>query len=70
MVSFFVNTMEKENGKTLDPEYKAFLCKFYTEALAGVLVDWIKHRETRNRTQVIEYVTKTIKDSLRGILQG
>lgn len=70
LIFLLVDTVEKEMGKQLDPDYKAFLCKFYTEALAGVLIDWIKHRETRNRKQVIEYVTKTLQDSLRGIMQG
>lgn len=35
-----------------------------------MLVDWIKHRETGNRAQVIEYLSKTIKNSLYGIMQG
>ena len=70
VVSSLVDTVEKEAGKQLDAEYKRFLCKFYTEALVGMLVDWIKHRETRNRVQVIEYLSKTIKNSLYGIMQG
>lgn len=70
MVSTIIDTAEKESGKHLDHEYKKFLCNFYTEALAGILIDWIKNREIRNRTQVIDYISKTLKASLQGIVQN
>ncbi|MGN0329429.1 MAG: TetR/AcrR family transcriptional regulator C-terminal domain-containing protein [Lachnospira sp.] len=68
LVSSIIDGAEKEMGQTLDKEYKKFICFFYTEALAGVLVDWIKNRKERNRQEVIEYLVRTMKDSLKGIL--
>ena len=69
LVSSIVDSAETLEGKRLEPEYKTFLCHFYTEALAGMLIDWIKHREVRDRERVIEYITTTLIGSLKGILQ-
>lgn len=68
LVSSIIDAAEKEVGKTLNSEYKTFLCFFYTEALAGILIDWIKNRKERDRKLVTEYLVKTMKESLLGIL--
>lgn len=70
LVTAIVNIAEKQTGKQLDEEYKNFLCNFYTEALVGVLIDWIKNREARNRRQVVNYVSITLKTSLMGIIRA
>ena len=69
LVSTIINNAETESGKRLASEYKAFLCSFYAEALAGILIDWIKNRNQQNRAQIIEYISKTLKTSLSGIMQ-
>lgn len=70
LIASIVDSAEKRSGKCLAPEYKAFLCTFYTEALAGILIDWIKNRENRNRAQIINYLSRTLKESLIGILNN
>ena len=47
-----ISSAEKETGKELDEDYRNFLCSFYTEAIAGILIDWIKDRKERNRQQM------------------
>lgn len=69
IVSAIIDSAEKEKNKTLSDEYKSSLCFFYTEALAGMLIDWIKNRKERNRQQVAKYLVKTMKTSLYGILE-
>lgn len=68
MVFCIMHIAENETGKVLDGEYKNFLCNFYTEALVGILVEWIKKHETDKRMQVIEYISVTIKSSLIAIV--
>lgn len=68
LVASIIDNAEKEVGKSLDDDYKNFLCSFYTEALAGILIDWIKNRKEQNRQQVMEFLVKTMKGSLMGIL--
>ena len=70
LVYSIIDSAEKDLGKTLNGEYKEFLCSFYTEALAGTLINWIKNRRERNRQQVIDYLVTTMKESLIGILNG
>lgn len=69
LVVSLVDSAERELGKTLDSGYKIFLCSFYTEALAGILIDWIKNRKERNRQQIMEYLVRTMRESLLGILE-
>lgn len=68
LVTSIIDSAEQETGKFLDAEYKSFLCSFYTEALAGILIDWIRNHEERNRAQITEYLVQTMKYSLLGIL--
>lgn len=63
-----IDCAEKEVGGKLDDEYKKFLSYFYTEALVGMLIEWIKNRDERNKKQVTDYLVRTIKDSLTGIM--
>lgn len=70
IVSAVIDTAEKNAGTNLDKEYKSFLCNFYTEALAGILIDSIRNRDSRNQTQVIDYLSTALKDSLTGILHS
>lgn len=70
LTASIIDSAEKEVGKKLSSDYKSFLCNFYTEALAGILIDWIKNRKEQNRQQLIEYLVHTIKASLRGVLES
>lgn len=63
-----IDRAEKDAGKTLEADYKEFLCFFYTEALTGILTDWIKNRKEKDRQQVMQYLVKTLRESLLGIL--
>ncbi len=70
LVYCLIENAENETNTHIDDEYKTFLCNFYTEALAGILIDWIKNRRERNRKQVIDYLSVTLKASLFGILES
>lgn len=68
LVSSVIDKSEDMVGLYLNPEYKIFISNFYTEALSGMLIDWIKERETRDRNKVVTYISNTFKASLAGIL--
>lgn len=65
-----IDSAQKETGCSLNDDYKEFLCNFYTEALAGILIDWIKTRDKRNKEKITKYIENTIKNSLLGILNS
>ena len=64
LVANLISSAEEKMGKYLDGDYKRFLGKFYTEALSGMMMDWIKDREEWNREKVIKYISDTIRCSL------
>ncbi|MDD6050431.1 MAG: TetR/AcrR family transcriptional regulator C-terminal domain-containing protein [Clostridiales bacterium] len=68
LIASLIDSAEREAGRCLDAEYKQFLGCFYTEALAGMLLDWMKNYKDRNRQQVIDYLVHTMKASMTGIL--
>lgn len=63
-----IDGAEREAGKHFDTDYKKFLSIFYMEALVGILIDWIKNRENRDRETVTVYITNTIRKSLLAIV--
>ncbi len=69
LASTLITSAEKKLGKSLEEDYKNFMCKFYTEALSGMLMDWIKNRETVDKAKVINYISSTIRNSLISIIE-
>jgi len=57
---------EKMNLKT-DPEFKMYAAKFYTEAIAGMLLDWVKEKDKSDREQIVRYLTKIIETALQSM---
>lgn len=68
IIGSIIESAETKAGVTLDADYKEFLSYFYIDAITGMLIDWMKDRYKRDRSTVIQYFTKTIKLSLKGIL--
>ena len=66
----FITTAEQHSQIVLDIDYKDFLCDFYINAIAEMLLDWIKHRKKRDKKIVISYVITTINNSLAGIFNN
>lgn len=69
VVKPIIESAEQENQITLKPEFKQFVCEFYTEALAGILIEWIKKRDTRNKEEMIEHTSFILKLSINTILK-
>lgn len=40
----------------LEPEFKNFVAKFYAEALAGILIDWVKERDKQDKEKMLDYL--------------
>lgn len=71
IVISIIDRAEEMAGKSLDAGYKEFLCNFYMEALAGMLINWIKEKgKGGDRAATIYYISTTIRKSLIGILDS
>ena len=69
MMNRYIESKEKKLGIHLEDKYRDFVSKFYTEALSGMLMDWIRDRDTVDKDTVIAYITKTFSTSLNGIIK-
>ncbi|MGM9617556.1 TetR/AcrR family transcriptional regulator C-terminal domain-containing protein [Butyricicoccus sp.] len=70
LVVSIIEQTERMTRTRLEPDYKEFLSQFYMEAIAGMMINWIKEREHRDRQVVIRYIADTIRYSLLGILRS
>jgi len=50
-----------------DPDFKEYVAKFYTEALAGMLIDWIQQKHKHDREKVVKYLTTIIATALNNM---
>ena len=53
---------------SVDPDFKAYAAKFYTEALAGMLIDWAKNDKKQNPEQIIRYLTLLVSSAVDSML--
>ena len=67
IISSVINSVEINTGKIFDVEFKEYVAKFYTEAIAGMLIDWIKQKEKYDREKVIRYLTTIIRTALDSV---
>ena len=67
IISSIIEDEQERSGIILEPDYRNFLAQFYTNALTGMLIDWIQNPKLRNRESMIQYLVMTMRDSLRGI---
>lgn len=64
IISELINRADEKSTKPLDPDFKEFLAEFYTEALAGMLVDWAKNRHIKDKEKIIKYLTAIMETCL------
>ncbi len=70
-ISFSViGYVEEAAEKSLEPEYKEFLCLFYSEAIAGIIIEQLKNPNGLDRETGIRYISNTIIESLTAIVKN
>lgn len=68
-VNMIITESEKENHLSLDPQFKEFIVAFFTEAIAGMLVNAFKEkRKELNEDEIVKSLTVII-DTLPDILK-
>lgn len=64
ITSSLINKLEQQMKLSVPEDFKEFLCHFYTEALAGLVVDGITKPAMRNKEKILPYITSVIRNSL------
>ena len=67
VVASVIDSAEKNLNKSIDSDFKTYVAKFYTEALAGMLIDWAKERDKHDREKVVGYLTSIIGFALKSM---
>ena len=68
LITSIVNRAEQMNHIALNADFKQFICEFYTEGLAGMLIDYIKNRDHRTREKTMNYISAVLKPGITAIL--
>lgn len=61
---------EKELGISVEPQFKELLTAFYTEASAGLLIQWIKNQLPQDRDTVPQNLLTIYKVSIPAVLSS
>lgn len=54
----------------IDENFKKFLCNFYTEAVAGMLINLFQHPENCDKARMYDYFSVILQSSLPAVLQA
>lgn len=64
-----VEGLEKEKNVTLSDNFKNYMVEFYTVALAGILIDYFRHKEERSHDDLIKHTLFVLKTSIPNIIE-
>ncbi len=69
IVEVIIGKAEEETHKNLPDNFKKFLASFYTEAIAGTLVERITHQEQQSKEELVTYISTVLHSSLTSIVK-
>lgn len=65
-----INTFEQNLSLHVGEDFKTFLCTLYTEALAGILIDYFQKPEDFNKDKIVSYITLILHTSIPETLRN
>lgn len=68
LIEKIIRDTEKKLGVTINDHYRQFLCNFYTEAIAGMLIDLFQNPDICDRDRTFEYFSVILNNSLPAVL--
>lgn len=70
IISETVQAGEDKLGVSIDESFKEFLARFYSEAAAGIMIDWIKNRVSQDKETVLQDLLLICRVSIPNILKA
>lgn len=61
---------EQDLSISLDEDFKQYLADFFSEALASMLIGWVKNPEKHEKEKVLEYTTLICRTSIPCVLRA
>lgn len=65
-----VRESEAANHLQVTDKFRMFVCNFYTEALAGMIINLFQHPDEYNRAELSEYISCILTSSLPATLKS
>lgn len=69
IVEIIIGKAEEETHKKLTDNFKTFLAAFYTEAIAGTLVERITHQDQQSKEELVTYISTVFRSSLTSVVR-
>ena len=69
IVEIIIGKAEEETHKKLTDNFKKFLAAFYTEAIAGTLVERITHQDQQSKEELVTYISTVFRSSLTSVVR-
>lgn len=70
IVKSVIDSTEYQLGVRIETAFKEFASKFFSEAIAGILINEFKSKDSRDPDKTADYLTLIFKNSLPGMLQS
>ena len=67
--SRILGSFETRSGVCFEQDFRTFLVKFLTDAIVGILMEWIRRRRYRNRETTIEYLRDIFRVAIPGLIE-
>lgn len=64
VVTSVINQAESNLNKSIPPDFKKYVAKFYTEALSAMLLDLVSRKDSYDREKAVKYLTSIIRTAL------
>ena len=64
-----VSGFETRYNIRFEEDFRAFLVKFLTDAIVGILMEWIRKRKYGNREGTIEYLRDIFRSAIPGLIE-
>lgn len=69
IVEKMIDDYSKELNVTISDDFRQFLCNFYTEAVAGMLIDLFQNPEKCDHAKMYQYFSVILTSSLPAVLK-
>ena len=69
VVLSIIEKLEEETNASLPANFKRQLTNFYTEALAGMILDYFQYRDEYDRDELIKYTLFILQTSIPNIIK-
>lgn len=65
-----IENVQRDAQLSVSEDFKSFLGKFYTEAILGLLQEWIMDKSIRNKEKTVQYIQLILHSSITNSLQN